>query len=756
MKFSDKKTFYRILFSYLSVLIIPILIGTFIYYSAVSSTTKMVRNYSHSMLNQSVNTIDAQLKELESIPFYLSSLTELTTKNVEITPGSPEIYDIYQLYQHIPKFSLINNLISDTQIILLNNEFMLTDYNALRITPQTYSGLLSYTGMELSDFWTFAKDHIYDNTFVQFTDAQGTITPTIISSITDKQARFPQALVILRLKEASLKNTMSGLLIDSGSSVFLLDENNNLITSVQGKDTTLSVNDALAYLKEHPEEDADYNNDIVTTIKSDYNGWRYCIFSPKDAVMASLAATKRRAILLIAFSLIISFLFTALLCMRKASVLKKVVAYLSGDEPELNTSDSNEFSHIINAASKLKTSNKELTQNMLAQKPLLDATVLRNAFSGTINKPEELQYLFATLGILPDNQHFAVLLIHATPADASAQSELTRYPVLLAALVRECIEKNAPCPVYSLDIDNCQKVVLFIENSVEKQEFRQQLVRFADNTRKMSLEKNSILLNFCASDIYDMVDDLPRAYNQAVVISQQATREQDCYFFTSGDIPEIQKLYYYPVQTELELIRLIKTGSQNDLSRLLDTIRNNNFVERTLSSSMLSQLTFSIRSSIIRGLADLPQEQLSSDAYLKIRKMNEPALDSLFSAILELNKYLVRVNNQLNSSKNEQQAEKIMEYISSHYTRSDFTIYTICDEFHISESFAYQIFREVIGTSFADLLEQIRIEQACQMLSEGKYLIKDIALHVGYTNDNSFRRAFKRVMGITPGEFASN
>lgn len=756
MKFSDKKTFYRILISYLSVLIIPILIGTLIYYSAVSSTTKMVRNYSHSMLNQSINTIDAQLKELESIPFYLSSLSELTTKNVEIPPGSSKVYDIYQLYQHIPKFSLTNNLISNTQIILLNNEFILTDYNALRITPQTYSGLLSYTGMDLSEFWTFAKGNIYDNEFVQFTDAQGNITPVIINSITDKQARFPQALVIIQLKKDSLKNTMSDLLIDSGSRVFLLDQNNNLITSAQGKDAILSLEDTLAYLKEHPEEDADYKNDIVTTIKSDYNDWRYCIFSPKEAVMAGLAATKQRVILLTTISLIISFLFTAFLCMRKAAVLKQVVAYLSGDEPEISASNNNEFSYVINAASKLKTNNKELTQNMLSQKPLLDATVLRNAFSGTINKPEELQYLFSTLDIQPDNQHFAVLLIHAKPINEAAQSELTKYPVLLAALVRECIEKNAPCPVYSLDIDNRQKVVLLIGNSVEKQNFWQQLVQFAENTREMSLQKNSIILNFCASDIYDMVDDLPRAYNQAIVISQQATRKQGCYFFTSTDIPEIQKLYYYPIQTELELVRLIKTGSQNDLSHLLDTIRNNNLVERTLSSSMLSQLTFSIRSSIIRGLADLPQEQLSSDAYLTIHKMNDPALDTLFPAILELNKYLVHVNNQLNSSKNERQAEKIMEYISSHYACSDFTIYTICDEFHISESFAYQIFREVIGTSFADILEQIRIEQACQMLSEGKYLIKDIALHVGYTNDNSFRRAFKRVMGVTPGEFASS
>ena len=262
------------------------------------------------------------------------------------------------------------------------------------------------------------------------------------------------------------------------------------------------------------------------------------------------------------------------------------------------------------------------------------------------------------------------------------------------------------------------------------------------------------MLTFSLSDIYSLVDDLPKAYHQAIFVSQQALWKEDCILFTSMDVPEIQKLYHYPIQTELELIRLIKTGSRTELAYLLDTIRNANFVERSLSPSMTRQLTFSIRSSVLRGLADLPPEQLSNKAFSDLQ--NAVEFEELFACLLQLNQYLVQANNHLNSEKNEKLAAKILEYINSHYTDSSFTVYSICEEFHISESLAYQLFREVIGTSFSDLLEQIRIERACQMLSEKTWLIKDIALAVGYTSDNSFRRAFKRVMGITPGEFTSH
>ncbi len=113
MDTSEKHMFFRILLSYLSVLIVPVLIGILIYHSAVTSATKIVRNYSHNMLNQSVNTIDARLKELESLPFFLESMPELISLSSyeSIPKGSPEMYDVYQFYKRMPKFSLINNII---------------------------------------------------------------------------------------------------------------------------------------------------------------------------------------------------------------------------------------------------------------------------------------------------------------------------------------------------------------------------------------------------------------------------------------------------------------------------------------------------------------------------------------------------------------------------------------------------------------------------------------------------------------------
>ena len=47
------------------------------------------------------------------------------------------------------------------------------------------------------------------------------------------------------------------------------------------------------------------------------------------------------------------------------------------------------------------------------------------------------------------------------------------------------------------------------------------------------------------------------------------------------------------------------------------------------------------------------------------------------------------------------------------------------------------------------LLEKFRIEKACELL-KGDMKITDIPKEVGYNSDMSFRRAFKKVYGVTP------
>ncbi len=57
------------------------------------------------------------------------------------------------------------------------------------------------------------------------------------------------------------------------------------------------------------------------------------------------------------------------------------------------------------------------------------------------------------------------------------------------------------------------------------------------------------------------------------------------------------------------------------------------------------------------------------------------------------------------------------------------------------------------GTSWRDLKDQLRLEQAMSLLRESDDAIADIAHSLGYQDASTFHRAFKRWCGMRPGEY---
>ena len=64
----------------------------------------------------------------------------------------------------------------------------------------------------------------------------------------------------------------------------------------------------------------------------------------------------------------------------------------------------------------------------------------------------------------------------------------------------------------------------------------------------------------------------------------------------------------------------------------------------------------------------------------------------------------------------------------------------------------YRDFKKMYGVSFSSYLEVLRMRYAQEKLKDGQ-AVQDVAAAVGYGSDYSFRRAFKRVVGVTPSDY---
>ena len=81
------------------------------------------------------------------------------------------------------------------------------------------------------------------------------------------------------------------------------------------------------------------------------------------------------------------------------------------------------------------------------------------------------------------------------------------------------------------------------------------------------------------------------------------------------------------------------------------------------------------------------------------------------------------------------------------------TIKTIAYELGLSQSHFMKFFKNTMGTTFIDYLNDYRLTMVSRLLVSSESSILDIAAESGFDNLSYFNRMFKKRFGMTPREY---
>lgn len=84
------------------------------------------------------------------------------------------------------------------------------------------------------------------------------------------------------------------------------------------------------------------------------------------------------------------------------------------------------------------------------------------------------------------------------------------------------------------------------------------------------------------------------------------------------------------------------------------------------------------------------------------------------------------------------------------------TVARLASEAGMSRSAFAQRFKELVGEAPLEYLTRWRMYQASRLIRESGQKMVDIAKRVGYDSDGAFNKAFKRAVGVSPGEYRRN
>jgi AraC family transcriptional regulator, melibiose operon regulatory protein len=121
----------------------------------------------------------------------------------------------------------------------------------------------------------------------------------------------------------------------------------------------------------------------------------------------------------------------------------------------------------------------------------------------------------------------------------------------------------------------------------------------------------------------------------------------------------------------------------------------------------------------------------------------------LFTELLRLSK---KSNLQVNKeSKGKSSLVEILNYMEENYLTA--TLTEVAEHFHFHPNYFSRFFKENLGKSFSDMIQELRIRQAKLLLENTTFQINHIADEVGYTNFNHFYKKFKEYYQVTPAEY---
>ncbi|MGG1879891.1 helix-turn-helix domain-containing protein [Paenibacillus cisolokensis] len=236
-------------------------------------------------------------------------------------------------------------------------------------------------------------------------------------------------------------------------------------------------------------------------------------------------------------------------------------------------------------------------------------------------------------------------------------------------------------------------------------------------------------------------------------LGHRLTRAHDSVIFAAHIQPESNQrwMQVWPLMTDIAEMFQMRNDSWTDkMEKLFELFQTQQVKDQTIYA-MIDSLLKLIQKKVGEGFAVLEISESWMTADISLKYDDLVVLEDDVQNILQTayKQYLsIYEGGGVHTTLLE-----IREYILENYDHPDLSLKHLSDRFKLNGKNVSQMFKEAFGENFGDFVQQLRINKAKRLLIESDISQQEIANLVGYSNSITFGRMFKRVVGMTPGEY---
>lgn len=123
------------------------------------------------------------------------------------------------------------------------------------------------------------------------------------------------------------------------------------------------------------------------------------------------------------------------------------------------------------------------------------------------------------------------------------------------------------------------------------------------------------------------------------------------------------------------------------------------------------------------------------------------------SLLLHTLSYLCKTDKEITERSFSDGIMRLKEYTDTHYTEPELNLTYVSRKFNYSPKYASAAFIRLVKCPFSEYLQNLRMEHAQRLLSQGMSSIREIASSCGYGDPLYFSKVFKKHFGISPKKY---
>jgi len=487
---------------------------------------------------------------------------------------------------------------------------------------------------------------------------------------------------------------------------------------------------------------------LYTWYKAEFFNWVYIsVQSINNLLHRSTLMIRTMTII----SLIIVFFgmfISLLLFLRISRPMRQIIKTLRDNAFVNEKAARNEFDFLFSAFTKIESKEKELRGLLNEREKDAVIPAMRNLLTGDSVNEQDMKNLER---IFP-YKYFTVACAALDNYDeynrkiSAEERAYHRYLFISKA-------EEAAASLFAIRgfrLINSQ--IAFIINYPQEDDLKQELIPFFSSIKNHAKQIFKRTLTIGVSETGFNMESLQQCARQASeAVTMRMLRGSGNIIFWS--YYESSKRFFYPENREARILNYLTAGNLDLIKSELDEIQRNIRQTENITYDNICFIYNQLAGVTIKRLSEV---NIQTSVFLLIHGNIYKSIASC-ETLEQLNLLMIGFyGNIINYLHKEQESEKpidrIMACFKNHF-RDDMFFEDMASELGMSYSYMRKIVKNDTGKSVNETINYLRIQEAKALLLDDKLTLDDVAKSVGYRNNQSLKRFFKKYEGLNPTNY---